>query len=74
VLATFPLYNDQVGTLTAAKTYSILTIFRLIMAPVQFLMFGINAMTQSFASFQRIEELLKIPAFESHTVEDTSLP
>ena len=43
VLGTFPLYNDQFSSLSAAETYSIMTLYRLILAPVQMLLCGVNA-------------------------------
>lgn len=75
VLGLFPLYNGVIDPMTVAKTYSLITIFKLINGPVVMLQWSITMFSQAKASMERLAAILNLPeAREIIQKDDTSLP
>jgi len=68
-----PTYEKTIDPLDAAKIYALLTVFRLILGPCQFLMFSINQVSQVIASMNRIQDLMMIPDIVKKVTDDPSL-
>lgn len=68
-LLIFGVYNNYMGQLTLAQTYSMITIFNLMFLPTRKLNFSLNSIITGFVALERFERILKIE--DKEELEDT---